>query len=131
MKQIFAGIFALGLSAGAAWADTVQDVIGQQLDAFNARDLPTAFGFASPTIKRIFETPDNFGSMVARGFPMVWDNSDTRYLGLRADGASSYQQVMIRDQTGVFHVLEYKMIPVGDGWQIDGVQVLPAPQVGA
>jgi hypothetical protein len=29
------------------------------------------------------------------------------------------------------HVLEYKMIPVQESWQIDGVQLMPAPDVGA
>jgi len=131
MRHFMAGVLALGLSTGMAWAETAQDVIGQQLEAFNARDVTTAFGFASPMIKRLFGTADNFGTMVAQGYPMVWNNSEVRFLASREESGSQYQRVMVRDAQGGLHVLEYKMIPVGDGWQIDGVQLLPAPDVGA
>jgi len=32
---------------------------------------------------------------------------------------------------GVVHILEYAMIQTADGWRIAGVQLLPAPDVGA
>jgi hypothetical protein len=38
---------------------------------------------------------------------------------------------LVRDADGGLHMLEYKMIPVQDGWQIDGVQLLPTPEFGA
>ncbi|MFT5064596.1 MAG: hypothetical protein ACJAXK_001263 [Yoonia sp.] len=131
MRYLFAGVLALGLSASVALAETIEDVIGQQLSAFNERDMPKAFGYASPMIKRLFGNPGNFGSMVSRGYPMVWDNSDVRFLDAREAGGSQFQKVMVRDASGGLHVLEYKMIPVQDGWQIDGVQLMPAPDVGA
>lgn len=131
MRYLFAGVLALGVSASAALAETIEDVIGQQLSAFNERDMPKAFGFASPMIKRLFGNPGNFGSMVSRGYPMVWDNSDVRFLDTREIDGSQFQKVMVRDARGGLHVLEYKMIPVQDGWQIDGVQLMPAPDVGA
>jgi hypothetical protein len=131
MRQIFAGIIALALSATAGLAQSVEDVIFQQLEAFNNRDVPKAFGYASPMIKRLFGNPGNFGSMVAQGYPMVWDNSDVRFLDVREAGGSLFQKVLVRDAQGGLHVLEYKMIPVQDSWQIDGVQLMPAPDVGA
>jgi hypothetical protein len=69
--------------------------------------------------------------MVAQGYPMVWDNSDVRFLDVREAGGSLFQKVLVRDAQGGLHVLEYKMIPVQDSWQIDGVQLMPAPDVGA
>lgn len=130
MKHFVASICALALGAGAAWADTAQDVIGQQLKAFNDRDVPKAFAFASPMIKGIFGNARNFGDMVSRGYPMVWDNSDVRFLTSREEAGSVFEKVLVRDAQGNLHVLEYKMIPVDDSWQIDGVQLIPS-DVGA
>ena len=131
MRYLIAGVLALGLSASAALTETIEDVIGQQLNAFNERDMPKAFDFASPMIKRLFGNASNFGSMVSRAYPMVWNNSDVRFLGAREMGGSRIQKVLVRDADGGLHMLEYKMIPVQDGWQIDGVQLLPAPEFGA
>ena len=131
MRYLIAGVLALGLNASAALAETIEDVIGQQLNAFNERDMPKAFDFASPMIKRLFGNAGNFGSMVSRAYPMVWNNSDVRFLGVREMGGSRIQKVLVRDADGGLHMLEYKMIPVQDGWQIDGVQLLPAPELGA
>jgi hypothetical protein len=39
--------------------------------------------------------------------------------------------VLVTDAQGVPFVLEYQMIETPDGWQINGVQVLRAPEVGA
>ena len=85
----------------------------------------------SPTIKRLFGDPGNFGMMVQRGYPMVWDNADVRFLDLREIAGNLWQQVMIRDANGGLHMLDYQMIETEDGWQINAVQLLPAPDVGA
>ena len=130
MRHLIVGVLALGLSASAALSDTMRDVIGAQLQAFNDRDMPEAFGYASPMIKRLFGNPLNFGAMVARGYPMVWDNSDVRFLEPRQDGPFFYQRVMMRDENGTLHIIEYKMIRAGESWLIDGVQLMP-PAVGA
>jgi hypothetical protein len=38
---------------------------------------------------------------------------------------------MIRDAQGALHLLDYQMIETANGWQINGVTLLPAPDVGA
>lgn len=132
--RILATVLALGLSATAAFgqaADAIENVISQQLEAFNDRDVPKAFAFASPMIKRLFGNPGNFGMMVAQGYPMVWDNSDVRFLERRALGPVQMQKVLMIDPQGVPHVIEYKMIETKRGWEIDGVQLLAPPDVGA
>ncbi len=134
MARIMGFILALVLSVGAARAqdaDAIAGVIGSQLQAFNDRDVDAAFSYASPMIKGMFGTPQNFGLMVERGYPMVWTNSDARYLDLREVAGRLFQRVMIRDAQGGLHVLEYQMIETPEGWQINGVSVLPAPDVGA
>lgn len=108
----------------------IEDVIGSQLEAFNARDVEAAWQYASPMIQRIFRTPGNFGMMVQRGYPMVWTNRDAEYLELRDLGAVKVQRVLIKDVEGVPYVLEYEMLKIGPDWRIGGVSILPAPEVG-
>lgn len=134
MWKILALCLALVVPAGAALAQdnaAIEDVIGSQLQAFNDRDVDEAWQYASPMIKGMFGTPQNFGMMVERGYPMVWTNSDARFMDLREINGRLYQRVMIRDANGALHVLEYQMIEAENGWQINGVSILPAPDVGA
>lgn len=132
MRALILSLFlALAPLAAAAQQDEIAGVIQNQLDAFNDRDVETAFTFASPMIKGLFGTPQNFGMMVERGYPMVWTNSDTRFLDLTERGSEMVQRVLIRDANGVAHVLEYDMINTDQGWQINGVRIVPAPEVGA
>jgi hypothetical protein len=102
-----------------------------QIDAFLADDFATAFTFASPAIKGIFGTSDRFGSMVRQGYPMVWRPGSVRYLDLEDRAGALYQKVLITDAQGVPHLLEYQMIETAEGWQINGVRIIPAPEVGA
>lgn len=133
MKRIFMGVAALVLWAGTALGqanEAIEDVIGSQLQAFNDRDVTEAFSYASPMIQGIFREPQNFGMMVERGYPMVWDNSDVRFLDLREEQGMILQRVMIKDAEGVIHTLEYAMIETPNGWQINGV-ALVAPDLAA
>jgi hypothetical protein len=108
----------------------LQDIIRQQLDAFNARDVDLAWSFASPMIQGMFGNPGNFGVMVSEGYPMVWDNSAAKFMAQREVDGRIYQQVMVQDTNGALHVLEYAMIQTAQGWKIDGVSLLPPPDVG-
>ncbi|MEM9434702.1 MAG: DUF4864 domain-containing protein [Pseudomonadota bacterium] len=109
----------------------IEKTIQSQIDAFLVDDFATAFTFASPTIKRLFGSADRFGSMVRNGYPMVWRPSEVQFLELRRQGPFLFQKVLLRDSNGTPHVLEYNMIESGSGWQIDGVQLLAAPPIGA
>ena len=109
----------------------IETTIQSQIDAFLVDDFAKAFTFASPNIKSIFGSADRFGQMVRQGYPMVWRPGEVRYLELREISGALWQKVMIRDQAGGIHLLDYQMINTGDGWQINGVQILRAPDVGA
>ena len=109
----------------------IQSVISDQINAFQSDDFETAFTFASPTIKQLFGSPERFGTMVRTGYPMVWRPSKVEYLSLETVRGALVQQVLITDQNGALHTLAYFMIETGDGWQINGVQILQAPQLGA
>ncbi|MEJ6397517.1 DUF4864 domain-containing protein [Yoonia sp. 208BN28-4] len=103
---------------------TIEDVISNQLSAFNDRDVEEAWAYASPFIKGIFGNPGNFGTMVQRGYPMVWDNDAVRFLELRDVNGRPMQKVMLRDADGGVHFLEYEMLETPDGWQINGVALV-------
>lgn len=131
LAAIVAGGLAGPLPAQDAAGGAIADVISRQLQAFETDDFATAFGFASPMIREMFRTPEIFGQMVRQGYPMVYRPGDVRFLDLRDEGGSKWQSVMIRDAEGRVHMLEYEMIETPDGWQIDGVRFIRAPEVGA
>ena len=109
----------------------IRQTIQNQLDAFSQDDFATAFTYASPSIKSMFGTAENFGLMVRQGYPMVHRPADVQMLDLHEEGGRLWQRVMITDQNGQRHVLDYQMIETADGWQINGVRILPSPGVGA
>ncbi|MES2665889.1 MAG: DUF4864 domain-containing protein [Pseudomonadota bacterium] len=109
----------------------IQSTIQSQLDAFAADDFAKAFTFAAPNIKTIFGTPENFGAMVAQGYPMVHRATGVKMLELRDVAGAKWQRVLITDQAGRSHMLDYQMVETPDGWQISAVQLLPGNDVGA
>ena len=126
-------VFMLALAplAVQAQSDPVQSPILQQFEAFRAGDMALAFSFASPTIKTLFGTPGNFGAMVEQGYPMVHQPGTVTMLERRTVAGRLVQRVMVTDQSGRGHLLDYEMIETPEGWQINGVSLLPAPGVGA
>ena len=125
------GLWMAATSLVAQDRDGIEEAIGSQLEAFSQRDVTGAWEYASPNIKRLFGTPDNFGMMVRQGYPMVWDNADVEFLELRDVLGFLWQRVLVRDRSGNFHMLEYQMINTPEGWQINGVNLLQMPDVGA
>jgi len=122
--------WAFPMEAGET-EDGIQAVISAQFDAFRADDVEAAFDFASPGIQRIFRSPENFGTMVKTGYPMVWRSSEARFLELRDIGGALWQKVLVRDQAGVWHTLDYEMTRVDEAWRIGGVQYLKQAEIGA
>ncbi len=127
-KFLFSLLATLALCAPVrADEAAIRGVIASQIEAFQADDFATAFGFASPTIRQIFRTPENFGTMVRQGYPMVWRPADVEFLSTDMIDGQLWQNVMIRDQQGGLFILEYEMIPLGDGWKINAVRMREAP----
>ena len=120
-----------GSTAGQVPSPAIEGTIRDQLNAFRADDFETAFGFASPGIRSMFGTSENFGAMVRQGYPMVYRPGEVRFLDLREVAGELRQKVMIRDASGAIHLLDYEMVEGPDGWRIDGVQLLQADAVGA
>ena len=140
MRQVFiVWALSVGLTLGLAVSVAAKDanqtaieaIITDQIAAFQADDFPRAFSFASPTIKGLFGTPQNFGAMVQRGYPMVYRPHAVRILELRELDGRLWQRVMVTDQAGTTHLLDYQVVETPEGWQINAVQLLPQSGVGA
>jgi hypothetical protein len=129
-------LMAIGLVLGFAVSAAAQNAeiemtIDSQIEAFLADDFNHAFSFASPNIQQIFRTPENFGVMVRRGYPMVWRPADVRFLELREIEGRLWQKVQITDGSGRVHILDYQMIELESAWKINAVQLLKEPAVSA
>ena len=128
---LFATVMAMPATAQEARVPEIEATIQGQITAFLAEDVTTAFGFAAPNIKGFFGTAENFGAMVRQGYPMVWNPSAVRMLDLRNEQGNLMQRVMVTDQAGRTHLLDYQMLETPEGWQINGVQLLPEAGIGA
>ncbi len=123
-------VLGLGPLPALAQDDPVQSTIQSQFDAFLRDDFAGAFAYASPTIKGIFGTPETFGRMVREGYPMVHRPAGIKMLERRYIAGALWQKVLVTDMQGQTHVLDYQMIDTPEGWQINGVQILPNTSVG-
>ena len=137
LRALFTGLF-LFVTALAAHAQDVlapnpyiEATIGGQFDAFRAGDVAEAWTHASPNIQRLFGSSETFGRMVEQGYPMVWAPGQVDFIDLQSFGGVLVQRVQVIDGAGNAHYLGYQMIQTEAGWKINGVQILPAPQVAA
>ncbi|MGV8955420.1 MAG: DUF4864 domain-containing protein [Cypionkella sp.] len=132
MRHFLYALVLSGLALPAVAQDApIRQTIQSQLDAMQADDFPSAYTFASPTIKKIFGSVENFEAMVKKGYPMVWQHQAVKMLELRTVAGNLWQRVMVTDVGGRTYLLDYKMVETPDGWQIDAVQLLPQAGVGA
>lgn len=128
-----AALAALVLSVAApAAADeaAIRGVIDRQLEAFARDDWDGAFAFASPGIRDVFRTPENFGRMVRGGYAMVWRPSAVEYGELETGPRGPVQIVYFTDAAGARWVAAYEMEQVDGAWRIDGVRIRKLPDAG-
>lgn len=130
----YAALLALALCAGPVAAqdraEAIAGVIDRQMEAFRAKDPTAAFEFASPNIRGLFGNADNFGRMVANGYPPIWQPGEVRYLDLREENGKLQQRVEIRDAEGRAHYFDYEMVETEAGWKINGVRPAAPPGIG-
>lgn len=132
ISAVLGMVFTVAVAFGAMAQQTeIEGTINSQFEAFKADDFVGAFGYATPNLQMMFQTPKNFERMVTNGYPMVWRPAEVRYLELRERGGVMWQQVQITDAKGVVHLLDYKMEQTDMGWRIGAVVVLEAPGVSA
>jgi hypothetical protein len=146
--RIFASLLlGFGLLSGASFAqsptqspgpsaeitdsdrETIKTIIQGQEDALKRDDGAAAFGFASPMIRDMFGTPDNFMSMVRQGYPMVYRPRSFEFSGLAFKNGVPTQKVRIVGPDGKRHNAFYPMTQLPDGtWRIDGCYLEPTDE---
>lgn len=107
----------------------IRAVISDQIAAFQLDDFAAAFEYASPGIRRIFETSERFAQMVRSGYPMVHRPAGVEYLDLQEIDGALWQMVEFEDQSGRRHVLGYQMIHLDDAWKINAVHIFDLPEL--
>ena len=126
LTVIAALFFATAANAQETEKTAITSTIQSQFNAFSDDNFEQAFTYASPFIKRLFGTHQNFGVMVSRTYPMVHRADDVRFLELRSIAGKLHQKVQVRDADGRIHFLDYEMILGENGWKINGVQLIKA-----
>ena len=125
------GFFAQAHAQEAVDVPEIRSVIDAQVQAFKAEDAVTAFTFASPRIKQLFGTVENFAAMVQGSYPMVWNPDKVVFFDQAQRGAIIWQRVLFVDQAGAEHWFAYEMVPVGETWKINGVYPVEATNLSA
>ena len=87
----------------------IQSTISDQFRAFASDNFIEAFTHASPGIKDIFGTVENFSNMVKKGYPMVWRYNNFEFLNLEETPQGYSQIVRITDQNDKLFLLKYFM----------------------
>ena len=118
---LLAVIATLWIAPAQAQDADIQAVIDGQMQAFRAGNAGAAFEFASPAIREMFGTPENFAGMVQRGYPMIWSHGEVSYHDLRERDGAFMQRVQVRDAAGQDFEFEYEMIETTAGWRINAV----------
>ena len=109
----------------------IQSTISDQLRAFASDNFIEAFTHASPGIKDIFGTVENFSNMVKKGYPMVWRYNNFEFLNLEETPQGYSQIVRITDQNDKLFLLKYFMKKVAGIWKISGVSIIEASDFSA
>jgi len=114
--------------AGAEQA-AIRTVIRSQMDAFLADDGSRAFSFASPGIRRMFQSPKTFMSMVRRGYPAVYRPRSVEFRDILMLHGRPVQRVYIVGPDNRPVIAEYSMErqPTGH-WLIDGCRLTQVPE---
>lgn len=133
MRLLATSMFVLFLLGGhhavraAGEPDAFRAVIEAQLEAFRNDDGGTAFGYASPTIKSVFGTPENFMQMVVQGYPQVYRPRSVTFGAVITYLGQPTQMVHLVGPTGEVVTAYYQMQQQPDGsWKINGVFLEPA-----
>ncbi|MGC1506104.1 MAG: DUF4864 domain-containing protein [Sulfitobacter sp.] len=122
--MILAGVLAFGVGAQQS---EIEGTISAQIEAFRVDDFEQAFTYATPSLQRLFQSPENFQRMVTTQYPMVWRPAEVRYLESTEYQGSIFQKVQIVDGKGMMFLLLYQMQATDAGWRIAGVQFLEMP----
>lgn len=131
-RFLLIAFMGLGLFVSAEAApdkDTIKSVIESQLNAFATDDGAKAYSYAAPIVQNVFPTVENFMTMVTKGYPPVYRNTNRIYGDVFEDGLGRpAMRVVLTGQDGKRYEAIYSMELQADGtWKIAGCVVLVIP----
>ncbi len=102
-------LFFLAAPIFAGDKEDIQAMISRQLEEFQLSDFAEVFSYASPSIQSIFGGPDNFESIVKRGYPMVWKSGKVTFLSVDPYYYGMTKNIQIFDLNKKARYLRYYM----------------------
>ncbi len=119
---------ALGQDLSSADRSAIRDVIQSQIEAFRRDDGAGAFGYASPSIRGMFGSPEIFMDMVRQGYQPVYRPRVFEFREIVSLHGQVTQKVHVVGPDGRPVTAYYPMTQLPDGtWRIDGCY-LQAPE---
>lgn len=110
----------------------ILNTIQSQLDAFQSDNGALAFSFATPRLREMFGTPENFMAMVRGGYMPVYRPQSVEFLDARVVSGRTGQAVRFVGPDGVAVIALYTMEQQPDGsWRIAGVQLVRTGEVSS
>ena len=101
--------------------NAIRAVVQAQLDAFQRDDGAAAFGYASPSIRAMFRSPERFMAMVREGYAPVYRPRQVEFRDVVQWRGRITQRVRLIGPDGVPVIANYLMERQDDGsWRIDG-----------
>jgi Domain of unknown function (DUF4864) len=125
-------VFALNAADGAAGQGSAStqaatNTVLEQLAAFRRDDFDAAYGFASTTIKQMFDRA-SFEIMVRGGYPEIARSQSASITDFRlAPTGSAYLILLIVGGSGRSIEAIYELVWEDGAWKINGVVTRPAP----
>ena len=105
-----------------------QQIISDQIAAFNADDGVRAYSHAAPIIKQLFPSPENFMAMVKQGYQPVYRQKSFNFGPVTDDMGRPSQEVTIVDLNGQVWTAIYSFERQANGsWKISGCRLVRAP----
>ena len=99
----------------------IKSIVNQQLKAFQNDDFEKAYSFASPTIKKMFSSPEVFRKMVIGGYQAVYRPQSIKIGSVEIIKGVATLKVYLVDPNGEFVTANYLMEKQEDGeWLIGG-----------
>jgi hypothetical protein len=131
---------AAGAPTGAAAQDVERPAPGDrqailgtiqaQLNAFQVDDWGRAFSYATPRLRELFRTPENFMAMVRGGYQPVYRPQSVEFLDARIVDGRIGQAVRFVGPDGQAVIAIYTMEQQPDGsWRIAAVQLIRTGEV--